>query len=188
MPTPATDLTTLAYVQAYMQDTSTAVSAALPALISAASVYIEQTCGRDFVSQSYAHTFNGSGNARLLLRQNPVTAVASVTICGRAVALSVSAQVPGFRFDQYGLWYRGGIFPKTIQEIDVAYTAGYSPIPQDLQQAVADMCNIKFKRILEADKSSLSMLQQQTNYVASELSPFVKAVISNYQSKLLAPL
>ena len=187
----ANDLTTLAYVQAYMQDTGAALAAALPALITSASSFFEDVCSRDFITKTYTDDFNGSGNFRLLLRQTPVTAVASVSICGRSIP-AASGSNPGYKFDQYGLWLRGWVFPKTIKEITVTWTAGYGAgaanMPLDLQQAIAEMCNVKYKRMPMADKTSISMLGDQTTaFVATELTPFVKQVLSNYKPPFLAP-
>jgi hypothetical protein len=48
--------------------------------INAASDQIERYCGRRFTSTTYKHRFNGTGTARLLLRQRPVTEVKRVAL------------------------------------------------------------------------------------------------------------
>lgn len=185
------DLTTLAYVQAYMGDISAPTAAALPPLISAASAFIENYCSRTFTIASQTESYNGSGGTRLMLRRTPVISVTSVSILGQIVPPSSGVTAYGWIFDANGLWLRGGCFTKTVKGISVAYNAGLAAsaaaMPNDLQECVAIMCNIRRKRVAQEDKISIGMDQQSTTFVTSELTPYVKQILSNYKPPFLAP-
>lgn len=58
---------------------------------------IERYCGRRFKSTTYKHRFNGTGTARLLLRQRPVTEVKRVAI-GFAEAMTIRNTAIGARY------------------------------------------------------------------------------------------
>ena len=186
----AGDLTTLAYVQAYIGNPLFGNSPSLPAIITAASVFVANFCSRNFYITAYNDTFNGSGNCRLMLRSNPVVSVASLTINGQNVPAAPSVIQCGYTFDKYGLWLRGWVFPKTIQGIAVSYSAGYAAsadaMPADLQECIAIMCNIRLKRVGQEDKSSVGMENQTTTFVASELTPLVRQILAQYKQPLLA--
>lgn len=186
----AGDLTTLEYVQAYTGDTSAPSAAAYPALITAASVFIANYCSRNFYIADYSESYNGSGNARLMLRNQPVTAVSAVSINGTNIPASGGVNAYGYLFDTRGLWLRGMYFPKTIKGISVAYTAGLAAtadtMPADLQECVAIMVNIRRKRVQQEDKTSIGMEQQSTSFVASELTPLVRQILSQYKFPLVA--
>ena len=188
----ANDLTTLAYVQAYMQNPSAGVSLLLPQLITAASQFIESYTSRQFLNGSFSRLFNGTGNGRLILWPQPVSAVSSVSINGRPVPAAPLAtfSAPGYLVDQYGLTLRGcQTFCRGAFNVAVQFTAGYganpADMPADIQQCVAEMVNIRSKRIAQADKTSLGIEQQTTAFVASELTPSVKAVLSNYKPPMI---
>lgn len=76
-------------------------------------------------------TLDPEGSTVLLLPELPVTAVTSLTINGVAV-------------DVAGLWSEKGIirrsaaFPRTFRSVQVTYTHGYDPIPEDVAEAVVD--------------------------------------------------
>lgn len=187
----AGDLTTLPYVQGYMNDTTAATEAALPALISAASAFVAQFCSRNFYIATYtSEAYNGSGNAQLILRNQPVTAVSAVSIQGQSVPASSGVNAFGYLFDTMGVWLRCAIFPKTIKGILVTYSAGVAAtadtMPADLQECIAMMCNIRRKRVAQEDKNSIGMESQSTSFVTSELTPMVRAILNQYKPPFVA--
>lgn len=186
----AGDLTTLAYVEGYIGDSSAAVAAALPLLISGASAFVSNYCSRNFYLTDYTDQYNGSGNERLMLRQVPVVSVSSVSILGQTVPQSTTVQAYGWVADDKGLWLRGAYFPKTVKGIAVAYRAGFSAdadnMPLDLQECIAIMCNIRLKLVPQEDKSSVAVMQQSTTYRTSELTPYVRQILSQYQNPFVA--
>src|ERR1700722_8571853 len=100
------DLTTLANVKAYLSPplATTADDALLSRLITAASQFIQSWLNRTIASAAYTDTRNGTGGTRLFLRNRPVTAVASLTVDG--VAIAPSSPPPtgdGYLFDDSSL-------------------------------------------------------------------------------------
>jgi hypothetical protein len=79
---------------------------------------------------------NGDGSRTLLLPQLPVTAVSSVKVTG-TVLLAEEYQWDGdglLRLDSCC-----GVFPDRLQGVDVTYSHGYEPVPDDLALACAAM-------------------------------------------------
>lgn len=144
--TPATTraLVVLADLREQLQikPADTANDVWLGKVISRTSLQAERYCNRIFAVQQYSETFAGNTTGEtgepLILSQAPVDpATITITIDG-AVLLPTD-----YGLDQYaGLVYRitnPMQWTSTISLV-VAYTAGFNPIPADVQQAVLDLC------------------------------------------------
>lgn len=123
------DLTTLATVKAWRSPpiSTTADDAQIARIITAASGFILRSLQRTLVSQSYTETRNGSGGRALMLRQAPVTALASLSVDGVAISAAADTLSPGYALDgEKGLVYlRGYAFYRGVQNVAVGYSAGY---------------------------------------------------------------
>jgi gp6-like head-tail connector protein len=146
--TPATsrDLVTLADVreQLSIRSTDTAQDAWLAKVISRASAQAESYCNRIFVQQDYQDLFgvvSGDPGTPLLLRQPPVD-VTLVTVDGTdLVATDFIADV------EPGLLYKASE-PRqwtSTSSITVQYTGGFAEVPDDVQQAVIELCVMEFR-------------------------------------------
>jgi hypothetical protein len=81
-------------------------------------------------------TLNGDGSRTLLLPELPVTAITAVTVEG--VALDPSE----YQWDANGLLRLDGccsVFPRRLASVDVTYSHGYDPVPDDLALACAKL-------------------------------------------------
>jgi hypothetical protein len=124
------------------------IFAALPAaeqaaLVTDASADVEEVCRRTFAQQTYDETYDGSGTARIWLRQKPVVAVSAVYINGDALdntflsAWSFDrdtgelARGDGQDDERFAPW-----FPRGRRNIRVVYAAGYLTVPRTVQRAV----------------------------------------------------
>lgn len=131
--------------QLRIKPNDTATDAWLTKVIGRSSRQAERYCNRVFVPQGYSDTFRGGGSADdgepLILSQAPIDPT-TFTITLDAAAL-VAAD---YGLDQYaGLVYRltDPMRWTSTTSLVVAYTAGYDPIPDDVQQAVLDLCTME---------------------------------------------
>lgn len=108
---------------------------AVARLVAATSAQIARWLGYDPTSRTYARRFHGRGRTALLLPDRPVTAVASVTVDG----VAVPAGPTGFVLDERGVYLAGGgRFARGAMNVAITYTAGFDPVPADLQAACLD--------------------------------------------------
>ena len=114
-------------------------------VIARSSLAAERYCNRIFVKQGYADVFRGGGTGQadepLLLSQAPVDPeTLEVTLDGAVMAAAGYALQPL----PSHLW-RVGDTTAWINStgLTVAYTAGFDPIPADVQQAVLDLCTME---------------------------------------------
>lgn len=112
------------------------------ALVSAASRWVERYCRRTFAQAEVTEKYDGRNLPRIWLDRTPVVEVASVTVNGAALD---NSQGMGWTFDpDTGELLRGPgtddprfapWFPRGRRNVEVTYTGGYEPIPDDVQRA-----------------------------------------------------
>lgn len=147
------DLTTLLNAQGWCNSTD---SVLLPRLISAFSASIQNWIGYNVLNASYTQTLDGNGRKRLWLPQVPITAVTSLVIeldtipqstgwnqygwvidnncrfpsapVGSGLSISLRAGTFGFPVNR--------IFWEGEQNVFITYTAGFTTVPPDLEQAL----------------------------------------------------
>jgi hypothetical protein len=110
--------------------------ASLAILITGISSTIQSYLSRNLVSQAYAVTLNGDGGYALSLPNTPITDVGAVAIDGVPISKAVSPIAPGFVFSDTQVMVRGYRFSRGVQNIALAYTAGFTTIPDDIKRAV----------------------------------------------------
>lgn len=138
MPTPAVptvDLITAADAQAAMSAAGVSYSGDVQQLVTEVSAQIQQYLSRAIPSQSFSVTLDGIGGKRILLPNTPITAVSSLSVDGVAIPPAANATGSGFVFSQTTVMLRGYDFCRGVQNIALAYTAGFTTVPQDLQRA-----------------------------------------------------
>jgi uncharacterized phiE125 gp8 family phage protein len=137
-------LITLDYTKTILRLSTTTYDALLTALISGISQAVKTYCRRDLVSTHYVELYDGSDAATLLLRRFPIITLNSVVIDANSSAPTTLAA------DTFTLLPATGLvtfkpdappvatrFPPGTNNIQVDYTAGFDPIPDDLQLAAA---------------------------------------------------
>lgn len=184
----AQDLTSLDNVKAWLgltDPSQTTDDALLSRLITAVSQFAQTWCNRQFTSQDYVETRDGTGNRRLFLANYPVTAVASLTINGRAIPSGDAFRAPGFFFTGGTLTLNGYRFDRGLGNIGVAYTAGFATIPADLEQACIEQIAYRYRELSRIGMSSKVMAGETTAFVVKDMLPSVLAALQNYKRVVL---
>ena len=114
-------------------------------VIARCSLAAERYCNRVFAQQDYLDTFlagaAGQANEPLILSQAPVDpATLETTLDGAVMGASGYAIQPVVGH----LWRVGDATSwSNTSGLTVAYTAGFTEIPADVQQAVLDLCTME---------------------------------------------
>lgn len=107
--------------------------------------HIEWYCDRKFSAQDYTQLFTGDQSAALLLWQFPINTVASVNVDRRRDFLSgtlLASMDFAIHREIVLLRKQNGMWPKWPGGIQVAYNAGFSTIPSDLQNAARHLLSM----------------------------------------------
>lgn len=180
------DLTTLDAVKTYLGITDTNSDVVLQALITAASQYVINFCGRNFAVADYDEWYAGTGNDVLMLRNTPVNSVAMVVVNGIDLTSQLATDGNyawcGVTFDSNSLTRINGVWDKTgPRHIRVKYNAGYNPIPFDLAQAVNDMVGDKYKRRANIGIQSRVIANETITYTQGDVPKSAQSTLSMYQ-------
>lgn len=185
----SSQLTTLANAKQYLA-LGTSIGATddplLTRLITAVSQFIETCCNRTFASQSYNEVRNGNGARAMAFRQTPVTAVASVTVDGVAIAARTDVNGSGYSFDDQVLYLDGYGFGRGKQSVVLSYTAGYASIPYDLEQAAIMLVSLAYKGRDRIGVTGKGIGPEHISYMVGKLRADVQTTIQQY-SRVIAP-
>lgn len=180
------DLTTLANVKAYLKtgdnDLSSDDDALLSRLISSASQFIESWLSRTIPSADYIETRPCLGNSKFVFGNYPVTAVASVTVDLTAIPPAPSVIAGGYLFTPSMLTIQGYLVPRGSL-LTVQYTAGYSAIPPDIEQACIELVVYRYKERDRMGVTTTNMNGVQTaSYRVSDMLPETKTLLMQYRN------
>jgi hypothetical protein len=180
------DLTDLASVKAWLglPAEAGANDALLAALISAASDFVVGHLNGNLLSADYVEVQDGNGSAWMLLRQAPITRVASVSFAGVTLTAAADpvAGVPGLMFDGRRLSLLGYRFPYGAPVV-VSYTAGYASPPPAIRQAVNELVGEAFRRRDRIGQTSRTLGGQETvAFQTSDMNAAIQAMLAPYQA------
>ena len=179
------DLTTLANVKAYISPplVTTADDVLLSRLVTAASQFIQSWLNRTIASASYSETRNGGGGTRLFLRNRPVTAVASLTIDGVAIAPSAPAPTgDGYLFDENSLYLIGHCFSRGAQNVTVHYTGGFAATPPEIEQACIALVALRYKERDRIGQGSKNVGGETVSFQQKDMPADVATILDQYRS------
>ena len=154
----------------------------LSRMIAACSTFIESWLNRIIAAQEYTEMLNGNDRDTLFLENYPVTAINSLKIDGHIIAQR--GELPssgGYVFDNNELYLDGGYFTKGIKNVKVVYTAGYSSIPADIEQACIDMIGDWFRYIDRIGKTSQAIEGQSTSFTNTAIPARALLVLQQYK-------
>jgi hypothetical protein len=185
-----TILTTVARVTTFKTlGTDPVTIARLTGCIAAASAYMERRIGRPLGIATYMHRLSGNGTPALRLPAYPVTAVASVVVCGQpwVVMLDTDAELgQDCILDDAGrmLLARSWPWPRGIGNIQVTYTAGlgtYTPpsagppivaeastFPDDIQHATVLVTHLLMIETDRIGEGALTLGPEQVQNLARD--------------------
>lgn len=126
------NLTTLQRVKDYLAGVGivagTSADTLYAGLISRASDVVIQWTGRSFQRATYTDVrLNGSGSDTLMLPQNPIISISSLTVDGTVIAASADALATGYQYDNKFVYLFGGAcFSRGLRNVKISFVAGFT--------------------------------------------------------------
>jgi len=200
------DLTMLADVKEWLSTGERPLGprddAMLARLITACSIFLESWIGRPIGLANWQEIRGGMGGEhanRMQLAVFPVTGIIYLSIDGMVIPpappMTQQGWTAGYVFSPTEIVLRGWRFGRGAQNVLVQYTAGYDPIPGDIQQTCLEMVARKYRertRIAERTKSlgGVETVSYETvMFTKSDMASDIQVLLSQYRlaSPLLAP-
>jgi hypothetical protein len=195
-PATSIDLTTLANVKARAGVGTTQEDTEIQRLITAFSRYVMTRTSRTALNSivAFEKSLNGKGGYLQLLPEFPITALTEVQINGEVMTLSTGYNVAGIAImdDLKYIGFVGGYlgrFYRGFQNVLVKWSAGYSAVPSDLEQACCECVAIAARKKAWLDMKSKSTSVQgataTTTYRDWEIPPHEDRVLDAYTQKVV---
>jgi hypothetical protein len=160
---------------------STGSDAVLVRLITACSAWIEKYLNRSIASADYAGRFDGHGGSRLMLPDYPVTSVSSVTVDDISIPPAPDSVSSGFVFSPYGVYLRGYLFNRGSRNVQISWTAGYSSVPADIEQAAIHLVSARFREKDRIGQASKVVAGETVSFSIKDMPADVAAMLGNYK-------
>ena len=165
-------------------NTDTAADVLLQDLIARISAWVERYCDRTFAKATHTEQYDGDGTDTLVVRQWPIISVASLYDDPDRV-FGASTQIAAADFVLYKntgiIRLDGLVFSAGIQNVNVTYDAGYTDIPDDVQQAVVELVADRFRNKENQGVRSLAIGSYRVDYGDEELPSEIKGVLDGYR-------
>jgi hypothetical protein len=178
------DLTTLANVKQYSAITIATDDALLTRMITALSTFVQTWLNRTIASAPYVDKINGIGSQRVQFANYPVTAVSSLTIDGQTIPAAPSPITTfwnGYVFDAQMIMVQGYCFTRGSQNITIAYTAGFATTPFDIEQAVLEIIDLRYKQRANQGYVSKALAGETVTFDRKDMSASTLTVLQNYR-------
>jgi hypothetical protein len=152
----------------------------LAQLITAMSAWFERETGRTFAAAPRVEEQIHDGSDTIIPQAWPITEVTSIVANGETVPESTGPDISG--------WYRLGAVLRLRSYyvgsgalLELSYTAGYTEIPADIQQAVIEMVALKYRERGSIGTSSQSVAGINVSFLPAIVPAFVRGVIEGYR-------
>jgi uncharacterized phiE125 gp8 family phage protein len=183
----APDLTSTADVKAWLGITTSADDTVLAALVTAVSMWVQNTIGRQIASQTYTEVRHGRNKGALMLNNYPVTSITSIAMNGSAIAARSTFGAAGYYLADDTIYLDGGLtFDRGIGNISITYVAGYATIPADIAQATKQLVALRYREKDRIGQVSKSILGETVSFDMKDLPNDVRLVLNNYQRRVMA--
>ena len=175
------DLTSLANAKQWLGVAASTDDALLARLVTAASQFIQSWLNRSIPSQAYTEKRNGHGGDRLALANYPVSAISQVTVDGIGIPAAATALDTGYRFDERFVYLRGYVFTRGWLNVGLTYTAGFTTIPADLEQACIALVGLRYRERDRIGHQSKSIGGETVAFWTRDMPADVQTVLNAYR-------
>src|SRR5262249_16182788 len=109
------------------------------------------------------------------------SAVSAVTVDGVAIPAVPDAISPGFAFSATRLYLRGYAFTRGVQNVSLAYTAGYAATPLEIEQACIELVALRYKERERIRHVSKRVGGESVSFSQKDMSDDIKTLLSLYR-------
>lgn len=179
----AGDLTTLEAVKRDLGITVPDANASLEAWIAGASAWIVSYCEQPILATDHTLVAHGNGGYRMVLPYSPVISISSLKIGGAAVTAGTPGALnDGYFLDSRGIiTLRGLVFAPGIGNVEVAYRAGYTTVPAELERACVRIVGRRYRERERLGVTSKSIGGESISWMQTATDEDVLESLSGYK-------
>jgi hypothetical protein len=175
------NLTTLANLKSVLRQDVTTDDTLLKAIITRISQAIAKLCNRTFYARDIVEYHDGDGTDRIISKQYPVNSISSIyDDVDRAYTSDTLIDSTDYVFysDNGRICLDGLVFDVGLKNVKLSYNAGYSYVPQELEQACIKMCIAEY---LESVGAINAIEAQDFVYKPKKLRDDAQLILDKYR-------
>ena len=186
MAANAIDLTTLTDLKLWLNISNSNDDTLLQSLITKVSAAMGSIMNFNPAQATYNESRDGRNQMAMTLKAWPIVSVQSLTIDGLSIPASTATlnggYSDGYTFDDGRILLRGTSyrFNPGYQNIVIAYTAGFNPIPFDLINACNQLCANWYKERDRIGVASRTLGPETISYNMSAVPANIMNVMNQY--------
>jgi len=198
MALAANALTSVSNVKEYLGITSTTYDTLIEQFINRVSDYMERYCRRNFKKTTFIQKYDGDGTSSLVLRNYPIESIEYVKITKYPTAEFTTLYEADLQVDKVAgkisIAPRIGavatpiavqIFAVGHQNIEVKYVAGYTAIPDDLEEICIELVARKFKARGKEAISSEGIGGYSVSYFKVDIPEDIKQALNLFKRNMI---
>jgi hypothetical protein len=174
------ELTTLANLKQWLRVADSTNDALLTRLVTASSEFITTWLNRDIFIQQYTSVLDGFGGYKKVLENYPIVSVSSVTVDQMPVPLSVNGG-NGYTFNQWRVALIGYRFNQGVSNVSITYTAGFSVVPPELEQACIELASLRYKELDRIGLISKGLAGETITFTQRDFTQSVRTSLAQYK-------
>lgn len=148
-----TDLTSLTNLKAFLHISNTDDDTLLSEIITRITDKWTLDCNRILTSADYTEYYSGDGSDTLMLDQFPINSITSIyDDTDRSFGASTEISSDDIIFTANTNNAKSGIvkldgtsFSKGVENIKITYNAGFTSVPNEIEQAVLQECSLEYR-------------------------------------------
>lgn len=194
-------LTSLTNLKSYLNLSVSTHDTLLENLIDRATEMIEDYTNRKLKARDYSYdsgsgdydadnaVLDGNDRDRMVMPQRPINSVTTLRINTTAIDARSTVFDSGYVIDAKNgiIVLLGYVFTAGAKNIELAYNAGHSTIPEDLEQACIEQAAWMFKQSSAGSSllgvSAKTLADGSVSYASGALLPQVKRVLEKHRNR-----
>ena len=185
-------LVTLAELKEFLKVSTTTDDVLFNVLINSASRLANSYTGRQLLSKSHTHYYDGSGSSELIVAEYPIVSVTTLNDdTNRDFGSGDNISSANYMLDKEAgiirLWNAEASFVKGDGTVKLVFSAGYAvaDVPADLKLAVMRLCAIMYEKALNRrhDVVSESVGDRTTTFTSADIPGDVRTMLAPYKSR-----
>jgi hypothetical protein len=161
--------------------------ALLQRVITGLSAGIQSVLSRVFAQTTYNEVRNGTGKTEMMVLNDPIISITSVTVDNVAIAPRAQPGSAGYTFDNDTIYLDGYCFSKmSRQNVVLVYSGGFATLPADLDQDMCEAIGFLYRERDRIGMASKAMAGETTAFLR-DLPPHLMRRFNQYNRPFRPP-
>lgn len=153
----------------------------LATMIQATSAAIESYINRTILAADYTEVRDGTGTGTIVLANTPIISVASIGIGSPPATRVALTANTDYILGRNTIRLLGGVFPRGVANVAIAYNGGYATVPLDIADCCAKWTALRYRQLERIGQNSKTMANETVTFDTDAMPKDVALILSDYK-------